>query len=201
MTRTEFFDRLAQSENPLLFSAEEHKKVHRLKDRLGDLRGAKVMEPGCGAGPLTAYLSQWVGENGEVFAFDASPAMVDACRRRAADWPNVRVEHAVLGEMSLEKAAWDWIILFRVFPHLEQRERILASLREALKPGGRLVIANLEGCEELNRWHAQCEDPIRRDHMPSARELKDLLQRVGYSVADIKDDSDGFLVIARPNPL
>lgn len=197
MTRTEFFNQVAQSENPMLFSLEEHQKVRRLKARLGNLRGARVMEPGCGAGPLTEYLAKWVGDDGEVFAFDASPAMVEVCRRRMADRLNVRVECAMLGRIPLEAGAWDLIILFRVFPHLDDKEGVLKQLRIALKPLGKLAIVNLESSEVLNQWHSHCGGPVCRDYMPSATETEELLARCGYEVVKLEDGSEGFWAIAR----
>lgn len=199
MTKTEFFDYVAQTDDPLLFTGEDHKKIARLKKRLGELHGMRVMEPGCGAGPLTEYLAKWVGEDGEVYAFDASARMVEQCRRRVGTFSHVRIEQGDVERMSFDEGAWDLIILFRVFPHLERRERILCALHQALKPTGRLVIANLEGSAELNKWHTACGGAVCQDHMPTDVDLCRMLRRCGFEVVARVDHPDEFYVEAHPD--
>lgn len=198
MTRIEFFDAVACGDNPMLFCPEEHAKIQRLKLRLGDLYGARVLEPGCGAGPLTEYLARWVGETGEVFAFDASAAMVNACRRRLADHRNVRIAQALLEEIVLEPRAWALVILFRFFPHVSAREAVLKKLRLALRPEGRLVIANLQGSADLNAWHQAHAKPVSEDYMPSGQETREMLIRCGYAVTNVIDEPNDFYAEARP---
>ena len=145
MTKSEFFDRVSTSEDPLLFNETDRRKVLRLKKRLGDLAGKRVIEPGCGVGPLTEYLSKWVGPEGRVLTFDASRGMVEQCRARLAHLKNVEIVHATAESVELQPAAWDLVILFRVFPHFDDKAAVLRRLRPCFAPGGRLVIANLEG--------------------------------------------------------
>ena len=175
MTKSEFFDRLSAGKNPLLFNETDRRKVLRLKKRLGDLAGKRVIEPGCGVGPLTEYLSKWVGPKGRVMAFDVSHGMVEQCRARLGHLHNVDILHIAAETVKLQSAAWDLVILFRVFPHFDNKPAVLRRLRPWIAPKGRIVIANFEGSAQLNVLHAGFSEAVRHDHMPCARGTTGLL--------------------------
>lgn len=198
MTKKEFFDGVAESHDPLLFTDADRQKMEGLRNRLGDLTGLRVLEPGCGVGPLAEYLCEWVGPTGRVLAFDASPRMVEQARRRLGRVPNVELACAEAETIRLEPSAWDRVILFRVFPHFEDKAGLLRRFRACLAPGGRLVIANLEGSARLNSLHAGFSEPVRHDRMPSAEELRRLFDACGCTVAVAVDSDDEFYVEARP---
>jgi len=200
MTTRDFFNRISVSENPLLFSETDQRKIKRLKQRLGDLTGLRVLEPGCGVGPLTEYLSKWVGPSGRVLAFDSSPGMVRECQRRLGHLRNVEIREAAMELVKLTPASWDLAILFRVFPHFDDKGSVLHRLRPCLAPTGRLVIANLEGSARLNALHASFSDPVRHDHMPCARVTACLLEETGWQVIEAVDEPEEFFVLATPQP-
>ncbi len=196
MSKLAFFDRVAVSADPLLFTESDRHKIPGLRTRLGDLSGQRVLEPGCGAGPLTAYLSEWVGAAGRVLAFDSIPAMVETCRRRLPDLANVTLLRADVETISVADGAWDLVLLFRVFPHLDDKDTCLRRLRPCLAPRGRLVIANLEGSTRLNALHAGFSEPVRHDHMPCAHGTRRLLEGAGYRVVTLLDDEEAFFAEA-----
>ena len=198
MTKEEFFDHVSRSPNPLLFNDDERRRVERLGRRLGNWTGQRVVEPGCGAGPLTEYLSNWVGPGGRVLAFDASGGMVEKARSRLGRRENVDIVCAAAETVKLQPAAWDLVILFRVFPHFDDKIAALRNLRPCIAPGGRLVIANLEGSDKLNALHARCSEAVRHDHMPCARGIRSLLQDAGFLVRFVSDTDNGFCAKAVP---
>ena len=198
MTKKEFFDHVSQGENPLLFAESDRPKIERLKRRLGDLARMRVVEPGCGVGPLTECLSIWVGEKGKIVAFDASEGMIERARARLASAKNVKFLCASAESVKLPPASWDLIIFFRVFPHFDDKAAVLRWLRPALAPGGRLVIANLEGSAQLNTLHAGFSEPVCHDHMPCLQGTRTLLNECGYGVRFILDTPDEFYAEAVP---
>ena len=198
MTKSEFFDRVSQSEDPLLFTARDRPKIENLKHRLGDITRMRIVEPGCGVGPLTEYLSDWVGKKGRVVAFDASEGMIERARVRLASAKNVEVFCASAESVKLQPASWDLIILFRVFPHFDNKPAVLQWLRPAIAPGGRLVIANLEGSAQLNALHAGFSESVRHDHMTCLQGTRALLNESGYGVRFMLDTPDEFYAEAVP---
>jgi trans-aconitate 2-methyltransferase len=122
-------------------------------DRL-ELRGdERVLDAGCGTGRVTAALVERLPK-GEVVAVDGSPAMVEAARERLGDAVELRV--ADLVELTLDRPV-DAILSTATFHWIPDHEALFTSLREVLKPGGRLVaqcggagnIAALKAAAEL----------------------------------------------------
>lgn len=196
MDRDAFFNTLAGGENPLAFKPEHEPRIERLRRRLGDLRGKRVFEPGCGGGPLTARLAGWVGEGGRVLALDACAGMVARCGQSVADHAHVQAIHGKAEEAEIESGAWDLILCFRLYPHLENPGLFLVRCKDWLAPGGELVIANLEGSTELNAMHAGLAG-VRHDRMPSGEELRGRLSAEGWHVAEVLDGPEEFFLRAR----
>ncbi len=196
MDRHVFFQKLSGEENPLAFRPEHEPRIERLRRRLGDLAGKRVIEPGCGAGPLTERLAEWVGTSGHVLALDACPGMAARCGEVVADHGHVRVVQAKAEEIELERHAWDLVLCFRLYPHLEDAGRFLRQCRDWLAPGGELVIANLEGSAALNAMHRQLPG-VHRDTMPAGEELRGELAGAGWRVEEVVDAPDEFFLRAR----
>ena len=196
MDRQTFFERLAGEDHPLAFRPEHEPRIERLRRRLGDLRGKRVFEPGCGAGPLTARLAEWVGPSGRVLALAACPGMVARCERAVAGQTHVRAIRAKAEDAELELTAWDLILCFRLYPHLEDSGAFLDRCAAGLARGGELIIANLEGSRELNAMHAR-RAGVRGDVMPAGDELAQTLRAAGWRVFDVVDEPEEFFLRAR----
>ena len=196
MDRDVFFEILAGSEDPLAFKPEHEPRLERLRRRLGDLRGKRVFEPGCGAGPLTARLAEWVGATGRVLALDACPGMVARCERTVAGQPHVRALRGKAEDAALAAADWDLVLCFRLYPHLADPAAFLDRCARALAPGGELVIANLEGSHALNAMHAR-HVGVHGDVMPAGAELARDLRAAGWTVAEVVDEPEDFFLRAR----
>ena len=94
-----------------------------------------VLDAGCGTGRVTAVLAERL-PRGKVIAVDGSRAMVEEARRRLPAELDVR--EADLLELSLE-APVDAIVSTATFHWIADHDRLFARLKDALKPGGRLV--------------------------------------------------------------
>lgn len=94
--------------------------------------GARVLDFGCGTGLLTAAMAEHARE---VVGLDASVAMIDVLRAKAA--PNVR---AVAGDLeALELGAFDLITCSSVCAFLPDYPATVAALVGRLVPGGLFV--------------------------------------------------------------
>ncbi len=104
-------------------------------DLLGIERGARVLEPGCGAGAMTALLS---ARGAKVLAYDRSAAMVAGARRRC---PSADFDIGVLDTYRPD-GVFDLVLFAFVLHELEPPARLaaLAIAREALAPSGRVAI-------------------------------------------------------------
>jgi ubiquinone/menaquinone biosynthesis C-methylase UbiE len=182
-----FFDHFARHGDAMRFAPGDAPRLALLQARLGDLRGAHVLEPGCGAGHLTERLAEWVAPGGRVEALDPSAEMLAQCRRTVAARPGVRLAQARCEEAEFPDGAFDRVICFRVLPHFDDLEAVLARFARWLRPGGRLHIVHWEGRAALAAIHGGCA-PLARDVLPPPAELAGALARHGFTLATAIDN-------------
>src|SRR3954453_8273970 len=102
-----------------------------------ELRGDEtIVDAGCGSGRLTQLLMERVPD-GRVIGVDASASMIDAARARLRDAADLRVGDLV--GLDLGGATVDIVFSTATFHWIADHDALFASLRQALRPGGRLV--------------------------------------------------------------
>ncbi|MTD16196.1 methyltransferase domain-containing protein [Nakamurella sp. YIM 132087] len=103
----------------------------------GEVAGLRVLDAGCGVGPLMALLRE---KGAEVSGFDASAGMIALARRRLGD--DVDLQVAALGErLPYSDASFDVVVSALVLHYLQDWGPALGELHRVLRPGGRLVVA------------------------------------------------------------
>jgi SAM-dependent methyltransferase len=101
----------------------------------GDVAGRRVLDAGCGSGPLFAALRD---RGAIVSGFDKSAGMLELARRRLG--PDADLQVADLGRpLPYPDGAFDDVIASLVLHYFEDWTAPLAEIRRVLKPGGRLI--------------------------------------------------------------
>src|SRR3954447_4834093 len=161
-------------------------------DRL-DLRGDEtVVDAGCGSGRLTQLLRERVPD-GRVIGVDQSASMIDAARERLG--PDVDLRVADLVELDLGGATADVVFSTATFHWIADHQALFASLRGAVRGGGRLV-AQCGGVGNIAVVHAAAnqaaDEPRFRPHFEGWRgpwnfatpqETERRLARAGFAEA------------------
>ncbi|HEX5216991.1 MAG TPA: methyltransferase domain-containing protein [Vicinamibacterales bacterium] len=101
-----------------------------------------VADIGAGQGFFTTRLAKAVGESGRVYAVDISAATLDRLRTRIAAEGFTHVV-PILGaadDPKLPAATLDAALIVNAYHEMTAHQAMLAAIRRALKPGGRLVI-------------------------------------------------------------
>lgn len=104
--------------------------------------GSRVLDAGCGTGPLTAEL---VRRGHRVTAVDISAQMVERCRRHlesaglAAD--ACRLVRGEISQLDLEPGGFDAVFALGFLQYQDDERAALADLARLLAPGGRLVVS------------------------------------------------------------
>jgi ArsR family transcriptional regulator len=138
-TSEEFFSSAAGQWDRLreeLFGRTSHLRLlAALLDRewvVGDL--------GCGTGQMTEVVAPFVRQ---VVAVDASREMLHAARARLAGAANVELRKGALERLPLDDDSLDAAIVALVLHHVPDPSKVCAEVARVLKPGGRLVIADM----------------------------------------------------------
>jgi SAM-dependent methyltransferase len=101
----------------------------------GDVAGRRILDAGCGSGPLFSALRD---RGAVVTGFDRSTAMLALARRRLGHGANLQVAD-LGGPLPFADGAFDDVVASLVLHYLEDWGPTLAELRRVLKPGGRLI--------------------------------------------------------------
>jgi ubiquinone/menaquinone biosynthesis C-methylase UbiE len=173
----------------------EDEERPRLAVKLLQLQpGAAVADIGAGSGYYTELLSKAVGPQGKVYATDIQPGMVQLLRRRAASAKLANVEVVLNTDRSsgLPASSVDLALMVDVYHELAYPQEMLRSLKEALRPGGRLVLIEFRA-EDPNV-------PIRPEHKMTVADARKELEHEGFVFEKVLPDLpwQHVLIFRRP---
>jgi ubiquinone/menaquinone biosynthesis C-methylase UbiE len=153
---------------------EMEEQPDRALDEIGIAKGSTVADVGAGAGYFTWRMAERVGPTGKVYGNDIEPRMLGLLRANVAERKLANVE-AVLGtidDAKLPANAVDLVILVDVYHEFSQPQKMLASIRNALKADGRLVLLEY-----------RAEDPavpIRAEHKMTVEQVRTEITPEGF---------------------
>ena len=111
--------------------------------RCGSATATAVLEVGAGAGSLVRWLAEQGADGARIVATDVDTRFIDDL---ADDSGRVRVEirRSDIVSDHIDPESYDLIHSRMVLEHLGERDAVIARLAEGLRPGGWLVIEDLD---------------------------------------------------------
>jgi ubiquinone/menaquinone biosynthesis C-methylase UbiE len=112
-----------------------------------DIRpGMAIADVGAGTGAFSFPLARKVGSSGKVIAQDISPAFLRGieARARLENLPQLITLLGAEKEARLAPNSVDMVFTCDTYHHFEYPQAMLASLHQALRPGGRLIVIDYE---------------------------------------------------------
>ena len=132
--------------------------------------------------PETSRVRPFVGV-GLTYTFftDIQPQMLEILRRRLADKKinNVTLVQGAIDDPRLPPASVDLELMVDVYHELSQPQAMLHGLRDALKPGGRLVL--------LEYRKEDPTIPIKPEHKMSVAEAKLEVEHEGFTLSKVDE--------------
>jgi predicted methyltransferase len=172
------------TENAPFFNRPQRDKEERPDLLLSALhigRGATVADIGSGTGYFTWRLAQHVGPQGKVYAVDVQQSMLDLTRTAVAEHNLANVEYVLANDTSprLPERSVDLAFIAYAYHEFGDPEAMMAGIRRALKPGGRVLI--LEYAKESKIAPAS---PL---HKMSFEEIRREIEPMGFVVDQLLD--------------
>jgi SAM-dependent methyltransferase len=174
---------------------------------LGLAPGAKVLDVGCGVGFATRMLSGLLGRDAHVIGLDLSLPHLQAARAPGA----IGVVQADAAQLCFRDASFDLIWSCNTINHVAEPVAALTAMRAALRPEGRVVLAQSGLLPEMFfAWDAPLDDAVRSachqyyrqrygltlEDTGGVRGLVGLIQRAGLRLGRVRT-----LTIERVQPL
>ncbi|MBY0523456.1 MAG: methyltransferase domain-containing protein [Gemmataceae bacterium] len=105
--------------------------------------GQRILDVGCGLGDVTRMLAAQVGPGGGAVGLDASATMLAEARRRS-EGLSVEFIAGNAEQLDFPAQCFDACRADRVLLYLHHPERVLAEMARVVRPGGRVVIADVD---------------------------------------------------------
>jgi len=121
---------------------EVYDQRQRIVDALKLASGMRVADIGAGTGLYTVLFAEKVGPQGKVYAVDISENFINNIVRRSEKQGLNNVEGIVNTQQDtkLKPGSVDLVFMSDTYHHFEYPRAMLRSIRQALKPGGRMAI-------------------------------------------------------------
>ena len=148
-------------------------------DAIGIRPGMIVADVGAGTGYMSLRMARRVGPSGKVYANDLQPEMLRRLRENAAKAGINNVE-TVLGaedDPKLPAGRIDLVLLVDVYHEFSQPQKMIDRIRDALAPGGRLVLLEYRK-EDPNV-------PILPEHKMSVAQVKAEIEPEGFVLSQV----------------
>jgi arsenite methyltransferase len=197
MTQLVFDEGLAKQLEVLYHTRDILRRRALIRDALGTRRGERVLDIGCGPGFYVAEQLDAVGSEGSVVGIDSSAAMLGVAAGRCKGRANVTFQEAEVPSLPVEEASFDRALCVQVLEYVQDVEAALAGMHRALRPGGRLVVWDVDW--ETVSWHSSDPDRMARvlrdwdahlAHPSLPRTLTAQLRAAGFE--DVRMDGHTF---------
>ena len=117
-------------------------QTQKIFEGIGVKEGATICEIGAGDGALTIEAAKIVGATGRIYSSELGDERLKALRRKVADsgLQQITVVDGSVDRTNFPDATCDGVFLRNVYHHFAEPASMNASIKAALKPGGRLAV-------------------------------------------------------------
>ena len=155
---------------------------------VGDARGRKVLDVGCGDGEFALELTK---RGARVTGIDASTAMIQSAKRRAKQHnADINFQVAVAEQLPFQAEQFDVVTAITILCFVGDAAPVFREIARVLRPGGRLVIGELgkwsswAAARRVRAWFGS--RLWRQGRFRTASELRDLAGQAGLVVETVR---------------
>jgi predicted methyltransferase len=148
--------------------------------------GSWIADIGAGNGYLTHHLARAVGPQGRVFAVDIDEDVLGSLRNGLPDEMTDRVTtiEGTIESPLLPTDAIDGVVMLNAYHEMTEYESMLANVRESLKVGGLLVIADRATASDSTRTRRRQIGSHRLHY----RHVREELVNAGFEIVSLVEE-------------
>ena len=147
MNQVEFFNKIAKEWDSIIEVNEE--KINLLLSKLDIKSNERILDVGTGTGVIIPFIKA-LNKGGYIKGVDISTGMLNIAKEKYKNLENIEFEIKDVEEEEIYEK-YDKIILYSMFPHLENKTKTVKTLiNKNLNKNGKLIIAHSNSREFLN---------------------------------------------------
>lgn len=169
--------------------------------------GEKVLDVGCGTGGVTIPAKRRIGSGGLTAGIDPAPEMIAVARKKAVRAKlEIDFRVGVIESLPYPDSSFDVVTSSLMMHHLPHEVQVkgLAEIRRVLKPGGRILIADMLRLSKSlhDRLFATLTLHGGRVERFGIQDLPKTMKEAGFENVQLLDESFltiGFLRASKPS--
>ena len=161
MSQLDFNEEMAAELEAVYSKRDILRRRALVHEALGAAPGDRVLDAGCGPGFYVAETLERVCPGGSVVGVDASPPMLALAAKRSEGHDNVSFHEGDVTALPVADADFDRALSVQVLEYVEDISAALAELNRVLKPGGRVLLWDVDWATVS--WRS--DDPARMERV------------------------------------
>ncbi len=195
MSQVDFFNSVAKNWDNMIEINET--KINYLLSKLEVKKNDSILDIGTGTGVLIPFLVD-KASMGSIKGVDISKGMLEVASEKFKHLSNVCFDLINVEKDDIE-CKYDKIILYSMYPHLEDKTNTIKKLVENnLKDNGILMIAHSNSREFLNNLHKNVDESVSESRLIEVNKQREIFINAGLKVTDAFENNEiYYLTIAR----
>ena len=191
MSQVDFFNSVAKNWDNMIEVNEI--KINYLLSKLEIKENDNILDIGTGTGILIPFLSK-LAPNGLIKGVDISEGMLEVASEKFKTMPNISFD-LVNVETEDINCRYDKIILYSMYPHLEDKTNTIKKLVENnLKHNGILMIAHSDSREFLNNLHKDTDERVSESLLMEVNKQKEVFINASLNVTDAFENDEMYYI-------
>jgi len=167
-------------------------KLQAMADRLDIQEGSEVLDIGTGTGVFVPFLLEKMGYEGRLVCLDFAEEMLREASAKGFEG-NIDYICADIEDSGLPDESFDVAVCYSVFPHFENKAKVISEINRLLRKRGRFYICHTSSRQNINEIHRSLPDVC--DHLfPENAETYSMVEDAGFDEIIISDGEGDYLV-------
>lgn len=195
MNQVEFFDKIAKEWDSIIEVNEE--KINLLLSKLDIKSNERILDVGTGTGVIIPFIKA-LNKGGYIKGVDISTGMLNIAKEKYKNLENIEFEIKDVEEEEIYEK-YDKIILYSMFPHLENKTKTVKTLiNKNLNKNGKLIIAHSNSREFLNNMHKEKDKSVSKARLIPVNNQRKIFEKNGLKVLEaFENDQIYYLVLVK----